>query len=1064
MPLFLTGFSSAVGVYVLAFPTFKDIIDAIKEVLKLIYHGDPPVGLLQLVGYILLFGLVLGGIFGLLFIVDKIADLWGTRFWPLFYNHDKKQRAFNRRKFAEHVEKQLERLDAREEWKDYRFAELEAEVNAEGRGNLFGILSRFGSRTTLRQEPSLSRALKNSKERLILVEGDPGSGKSVALRHAAQELARKARNSRGLKTPIPIYINLKEFERLDGSQIDRDFVHSFILKTLNRANDRDIEKFLEEEFDQGIKGGTWVFLFDSFDEIPEVLSSIEADAVIQQYADAISAFLGGFNSCRGVTASRYFRGPKQFGWPHFRILPLSQRRRFELIRKANLTREQQKQLRTQLLSAEADMWAMTSNPMFLSLLCAHIRDKNPFPENGYRLYESYISSRFSRDAERLMKHFQLEAPHVRTAAEIMAFCMTADFKLGLSPTREALKDSVERLGFSVNDADRNLDALEYIKLARSETGATATEKHQFTFGHRRFQEYFATCVVLSNTDRVSEHDLLSDARWRETAVVMCQTQELEVIRLLIAEAQAMIGIIAKGVSDELEEKKYVIERTRPQLPARCFHILGLLQEGFSRRMDLLPDDLREAASKLLTHVSRNGSLWDRKTALEVAGVMPHKDLHRILSREFLSESFWLREVAFRQVARLTQIPEDIAGQIQKTLVLLFALKRLHQERGFIQAHLTRLNRAERFLSTLQLLIWLRRIDFLLIGLAIALCLFGNYSDTLYGGHQRGWPFSLIVIVSILFFLLLTAQTVFSLSLLWFKSAPARAAFFIAGLRLFLLLVLQVAIRASKTPFAFQINVLLIVWAVWAPSALYAAMTHRVRPRWLLWPVLPVVPLVYLAIEGAKYAPRLLRGAIKAREQKPRTVPRPKSDWKVYFFKRRSSWRRALEVLGGYVFIPIAVGGVLTLLKRFPKVTAGLAATLFLAILAGLVFFSTPVLVDWWRLRRYKRTNQQIDGSDLIQLLGDYNTDSFRIRLLRHVRAENLAQSDRKTMDAIEMLGWRLERGSRYYPFDWTELREYVPRHEPRQRYFDPVTNSLRNHADMVDEVYRLLEQLKSRAA
>jgi hypothetical protein len=279
MPLDFNVVSSQVAL----FPG-KDLIDTITAALKLIYGGDPPVGVLKLLGYLILAGLVLTGIFGLLTILHKIADLWITKFWPLFYNHEKKQRAFFRRKFAADIERELHQLDRREEWKDYRFAELEAEVNAEGRRRLLGVFPHFGSRTTLRQEPSLSKALRNSKERRILVEGDPGSGKSVALRHAAQELARRAMRSRGLKTVIPIYLNLKELERASNESIDRNFIHSFVLKTLTRGNDRDIEKFLEEEFDQGIKDGAWVFFFDSFDEIPEVLSSIEADTAIQQYA------------------------------------------------------------------------------------------------------------------------------------------------------------------------------------------------------------------------------------------------------------------------------------------------------------------------------------------------------------------------------------------------------------------------------------------------------------------------------------------------------------------------------------------------------------------------------------------------------------------------------------------------------------------------------------------------------------------------------------------------------------------------------------------------------------
>ena len=98
--------------------------------------------------------------------------------------------------------------------------------------------------------------------------GEPGSGKSVALRHVVQKMAARAKKSRSLKSTIPIYVNLKELERAEGEAIDRSLIESFVKKVLARSNDRDVERFLDEQFSSGIEDGTWFFLFDSFDEIP----------------------------------------------------------------------------------------------------------------------------------------------------------------------------------------------------------------------------------------------------------------------------------------------------------------------------------------------------------------------------------------------------------------------------------------------------------------------------------------------------------------------------------------------------------------------------------------------------------------------------------------------------------------------------------------------------------------------------------------------------------------------------------------------------------------------------
>ncbi len=367
-------------------PSFQEILDLLNQVFP------------NQVQQILKIVAVLVGLWWALEILSKIKGLWTKEFSPLFYSAEDKRRVSRRRRFADHVESEIRRLNNLEAWSDYRFAELEAEVEAEGRQRIFSVMPFLQrSRSGLRREKSLSKALETSQERLILVEGEPGSGKSVALRHVAQSMAHKAMKARSAKNVIPIYINLKELKPEKGEVADRNLIQAFVLKSLNRANDRDIEEFLESEFDKGLQEGTWLFLFDSFDEIPDVLSSTEADAVIRKYSDAISDFLHGLNLCRGIVASRQFRGPGQSGWPRFRILQLSEARRAELVRKADLGAELQTTIVGQLGIAGDEIRGMVSNPMFLGLLCDYMRSGHAFPQNAHSVYETYVETRLTRD-------------------------------------------------------------------------------------------------------------------------------------------------------------------------------------------------------------------------------------------------------------------------------------------------------------------------------------------------------------------------------------------------------------------------------------------------------------------------------------------------------------------------------------------------------------------------------------------------------------------------------------------------------------------------------------------
>jgi transcriptional regulator of acetoin/glycerol metabolism len=100
------------------------------------------------------------------------------------------QQIVRRQRFANFLQTEIRRIDLLEEWRDYRYTELEAEVEAEGDRTISRILPFLPTETgDIRREKSLSRALRTSRERLVVVEGDPGSGKSVALRHVAEEMA-----------------------------------------------------------------------------------------------------------------------------------------------------------------------------------------------------------------------------------------------------------------------------------------------------------------------------------------------------------------------------------------------------------------------------------------------------------------------------------------------------------------------------------------------------------------------------------------------------------------------------------------------------------------------------------------------------------------------------------------------------------------------------------------------------------------------------------------------------------------------------------------------------------
>ena len=180
-----------------------------------------------------------------------------------------------------------------------------------------------------------------------------------------------------------------------------------------------------------------------------------------------------------------------------------------------------------------------------------MRDGSPFPASSHGVFENYINKRFQQDRSLLAERFPLDPDSIRRVAEELAYCMIADPGLGLSPSRDEIENSMQRLGFSRGSEVRlAIDALVFIKLARSEED-TSQSSPSFTFAHRRFQEYFATCLVLRESARVAPSALLQDGRWRETAVTICQTQNHQSILPLIQEADEFLDTVLATTNSPL---------------------------------------------------------------------------------------------------------------------------------------------------------------------------------------------------------------------------------------------------------------------------------------------------------------------------------------------------------------------------------------------------------------------------------------------------------------------------------------------------------------------------------
>jgi len=814
---------------------YKEVADTVYELLRLVFGGHAPAAIVRVAAVSLaLFGAVYLS-YALLVGIGKLRRVWLDEISPMFYNATRKRLVSRRQRFADHLESELRRLNNDEEWRDYRYAELEAEVEAEGDTTYWPVW-RLWRRSTLRREHSLSHALAKSVERLILLEGDPGAGKSVALRHVARRLASVAMHSRSARTVIPLYVNLKTLDRPATNAIGPELIERHVLQTLNRFNSRDIDEFLTEEFAEGMRHAKWLFLFDSFDEIPEILSSVSADATLMLYTQAIADFLAGLNVCRGIVASRHFRGPRSLMWPRFRLLDLTDRRRADLVRRMDLPRDVERELSETLPLANRELAAMSRNPMFLGLLCEFARQSREIPENGHAVFEAYVSSRLRRDADKVLRRFGLDELTLRRGAEEIAIRMVERSDIGLSPLRRQLL--ISSTGPNIEGLDICLDALEYIRLGRREDSGDGPT---FTFAHRRFQEYFATCAAIRQPDRLDLMALLLDGRWRETAVTMLQTQPARSLQALLGAAVTLLGGIAGEIAVRSDDNSIKYQFGWPAehepdefvWPDNCLHLLGLLQSGLSGRADDVPAELQSLAGKIIGAAVSRGSLVDRRWALELCGVAPPAVTDELVRNALGGRSHWLADAAFAQAGRLLTAGPAVYDAVSDHLLSMFSRRQLGRSWPTTRAQLLRFSGKES-LDVGRLVLWLGRID---------IACFAAILMTIYLSRPT--------VIAGLFVMVLAVPAAVCVACLRLVAKTREAGWAnwlgIVVRGLMTGMMISIVARSTKFWLVEALAVFLLTWGVFA----IGAARRRILVRPMTWPLLVLWPVV----AGARYVVR-----------------------------------------------------------------------------------------------------------------------------------------------------------------------------------------------------------------
>ena len=309
----------------------------------------------------------------------------------------------------------LEDLDRSLRYSDHEYTPLAADYVGESRVSLrfrfressaqdqLGLTPRdIISAKDTRHVNDIVSFLKRTKRPVILL-GEPGSGKSVTLRHAALEATRSENSRKRVWGAIPLYLQLGAYSQTNGEgQPIRiiDFIRYQLEQVIPGGQN------IGDSLDAILRKGRALILLDAMDEMPS--------ADFPARADELKRFLieyGKLNRIVVVCRKREYSG--SFVHSELVVEPFDGgrieeylRRSWELYSKAKLAPEvrySQERNYLAIASPSHALYTFATNPFWLKLFTTYFFEKGGvIPPGWTEVFESYIKEKLQR--ERVRKH------------------------------------------------------------------------------------------------------------------------------------------------------------------------------------------------------------------------------------------------------------------------------------------------------------------------------------------------------------------------------------------------------------------------------------------------------------------------------------------------------------------------------------------------------------------------------------------------------------------------------------------------------------------------------------
>jgi hypothetical protein len=554
--------------------------------------------------------------------------------------------------FCSALRQHLETTDRQANWSPDYYTELEAEVEIVPLNGISGKKKIINLQSALRSD---------NKTQAFLILGEPGGGKSVALRKLARDmLAEVERTGR-----IPLYINLREWlpskGRSNSAWTEQNPPHiqeleNFVIENIKSRGDVFTEDFVDNYFRDLWQNGRLFFIFDSFDEIPELLDVSEESWLIENLSELLSRFISSNINARGVLASRMFRRPTQefLAQKILDIRPMSEDRiRLALARYPAFTQK----LQTELFRDRHDLITIARNPFLMALLGEWVNINRVLPRSQAELYTNYLNSRLSKARVKIDKCNLTIDKVLESATQIANFVFESP-SYGLEAPVSVLEDEL-----TITNAIEVIDILSYARIARVTTGDAIS----FAFVHRRFLEYLVTTKFLATPEDLPLDHIPTDSRGRDAMVLYAQLCD-------DVSAEKLAVLCWEEICKHFEN---------PEKRLRAIHCLRFLTDAFRSRQTAVGSFADELALFIDRHVNKFDNLIQAKLCLEATGLLKDTAALPILQEAMSRPNLWLRETAFRACRHLPKLSAELQQLIDAYITNMPAYQFWHNRRTLI---------------------------------------------------------------------------------------------------------------------------------------------------------------------------------------------------------------------------------------------------------------------------------------------------------------------------------------------------------------------------------------------